>query len=181
VPEYEDVAEQMSVQQILMGKGTYFPGLVPMIFAYLDATGCDTDTRKKIEDYMRFVVKRATGQVCTTATWMRSFVRKHPDYEHDSVVTQTIAYDLMKECEAIGKGEKAVPELLGDHKVKPLNMKQPYPNLLSGDKFTMSERDRLIKKYAGRCGFMDTASPALGPTSDASAKSLPSLHLIHPK
>jgi hypothetical protein len=39
VPEYEDVAEQMSVQQILMGKGTYFPGLIPMIFAYLDATG----------------------------------------------------------------------------------------------------------------------------------------------
>jgi hypothetical protein len=33
-------------------------------------------------------------------------------------------------------------------------MKQPYPNLLSGDKFTMTERDRLIKKYAGRCGFM---------------------------
>jgi hypothetical protein len=34
---------------------------------------------------MRFVVKRATGQVCTTATWMRRFVKQHPDYEHDSV------------------------------------------------------------------------------------------------
>ena len=67
-----------------------------MIFAYLDATGCDPDTRKRIEEYMRFVVKRATGQVCTTATFMRRFVQKHPDYEHDSVVTQNIAYDLMQ-------------------------------------------------------------------------------------
>jgi hypothetical protein len=53
----------------------------------------------------------------------------------------------------IGKGLKRAPCLLGDHKVKPLNMKQPYPNLLSGEKITLSERDRLIKKYAGRCGF----------------------------
>ena len=50
VGEYEDICEQMSVQQILMGKGTYFPGLIPMIFAYLDATGCDPDARSRISE-----------------------------------------------------------------------------------------------------------------------------------
>ena len=51
---------------------------------------------------------------------------------------------------------KPAPELLGDHKIKPLNTLQPYPNLLAGDKITLSERDRLIKKYAGRCSFVGT-------------------------
>ena len=53
----------------------------------------------------------------TTAKWMREFVRSHPKYQHDSVVTQEINYDLMKFIEKIQKGEASVPELLGDFKV----------------------------------------------------------------
>lgn len=35
------------------------------------------------------------GSLQTPATWIRNFVRSHPDYKHDSVVSQEINYDLM--------------------------------------------------------------------------------------
>lgn len=53
----------------------------------------------------------------TTATWIRKFVTEHPDYKHDSVVSDSIAYDLMVACREIGEGERACPELLGDIKI----------------------------------------------------------------
>ena len=35
------------------------------------------------------------GTLRTPATWIRNFVRSHPAYKHDSVVSQEINYDLM--------------------------------------------------------------------------------------
>lgn len=35
------------------------------------------------------------GSLQTPATWMRDFVRSHPAYKFDSVVSQEINYDLM--------------------------------------------------------------------------------------
>ncbi len=42
---------------------------------------------------------------------MREFVNSHPKYQHDSVITQEINYDLMKMIEKIQIGEANVPEL----------------------------------------------------------------------
>ncbi len=36
------------------------------------------------------------GSLLTTATWMREFVAKHPEYKHDSVISSGINYDLIK-------------------------------------------------------------------------------------
>ena len=35
------------------------------------------------------------GSLQTPATWIRNFVRSHPAYKFDSVVSQEINYDLM--------------------------------------------------------------------------------------
>jgi glutamate--cysteine ligase catalytic subunit len=35
------------------------------------------------------------GELLTTATWIRNFVRSHPAYKFDSVVSQEINYDLV--------------------------------------------------------------------------------------
>ena len=40
-----------------------------------------------------YVVK---GSLQTPATWIRNFVRTHPAYKFDSVVSEEINYDLMK-------------------------------------------------------------------------------------
>jgi len=44
---------------------------------------------------------------------MRQFVRSHPDYKKDSVVSETVAYDLMEQCALIGEGKLSPPELFG--------------------------------------------------------------------
>ena len=44
------------------------------------------------------------GELMTTARWMREFVTKHPDYKHDSVVTEKINYDLISLCDKITRG-----------------------------------------------------------------------------
>lgn len=54
----------------------------------------------------------------TTAHWMRNFVAKHPAYKQDSVVTDEIAYDLVKTCDDITQGRLDCPELLPNYKTK---------------------------------------------------------------
>lgn len=52
---------------------------------------------------MVLICKRASGELQTTATWIREFVRNHEDYRQDSVVSETIAHDLVMELKAIGE------------------------------------------------------------------------------
>ena len=49
----------------------------------------------------------------TTAAWVRSFVDKHPDYKHDSVVSEKVTFDLMKRMQDISEGVSPCPELTG--------------------------------------------------------------------
>ena len=93
----------------------YFPGLVPLIHAYLDIIDCDAETRLMVEDYLEFICKRASGDLVTTAEWMRNFVSAHPDYKFDSVVSEKIAFDLLEKCVGITKGTERPPEMFGTH------------------------------------------------------------------
>jgi glutamate--cysteine ligase catalytic subunit len=118
-----DRVERMSILEILMGKRVdtatnvndqqYFPGLVPLLHAYLDIIDCDVETRRIVDDYLEFICQRASGELVTTATWMRNFVSAHPEYKFDSVVTEKIAYDLLQKCVGISQGTVRVPELFG--------------------------------------------------------------------
>jgi glutamate--cysteine ligase catalytic subunit len=116
-PEDEDEFEEMSIEDILMGRGDSFPGLVPLIWGYLDVIQVDQETRGVVDDYIDLVVKRAKGELPTPAKWMRDFYVKHPDYKHDSVVSELMAKDLVEEVVRISHGEKQCPELLGQHVV----------------------------------------------------------------
>lgn len=40
--------------------------------------------------------EQQTGELKTEATWIREFVRSHPEYKQDSVVSERINYDLLK-------------------------------------------------------------------------------------
>ena len=87
----ENSYEEMTMKEIMTGKGDYFPGLIPLVFAYLDYINCDPITLKRVTEYLDFIEKRATGELVTPATWIRNFVRSHVDYRGDSVVTDEIA------------------------------------------------------------------------------------------
>merc|ERR1719359_1231222 len=56
----------------------------------------------------------------TPASWMRKFIREHPDYKMDSRIPQTTAYDLMVACKEIGEGRRPCPELLGNIEILPV-------------------------------------------------------------
>ena len=45
------------------------------------------------------------------ATWMRQFVRKHPKYNFDSMISDEIAYDLAVASDDISRGKIGCPEL----------------------------------------------------------------------
>lgn len=49
---------------------------------------------------------------------MRDFIAEHPLYNHDSVVSEPICYDLVTACAEITKGMRDEPMLVFDHKTR---------------------------------------------------------------
>jgi glutamate--cysteine ligase catalytic subunit len=105
-----DSYEEMTASEILLGKGKYFPGLLPMIEAYLETIGLDSVTTKTIKSYMSFIQQRASGELLTTATWMRQFVQGHPEYKQASPLPPGGALTLPLPLPLIG----GLPALPGD-------------------------------------------------------------------
>jgi len=125
--------EDLSLFEIMVGKGS-FKGLVPLILTYLDLIKTDSTTLATINKYLDFVVARASGELLTPAQWMRRFVLSHPDYRHDSLVSERIAADLLAKCHRIGAGLERCPELHGDFVVPPVLAKDAYAvNMTSGE------------------------------------------------
>lgn len=66
-----------------------------LVYAYLETLDMNEEQSKSINKYLDLVRRRADGSLTTTATWIRDFVRSHPAYKFDSVVSQEINYDLL--------------------------------------------------------------------------------------
>lgn len=156
-----DASVEMTMAEIMNGKDS-FPGLIPLIYAYLEHIQCDETSAAGLDKYLKFIQHRSTGKLDTPATWMRKFVCAHPEYKQDSVVTQGIAYDLMKACDEIGRGQRACPELLGEIIIKPLAQERPWDKPLIGGRVEKT-RSLLLQELAKR------AVPEDGPGSLPSA------------
>jgi len=146
----ENSYEEMTMSEIMCGKGDYFPGLIPLVHAYLDYINCDTITRQRLNTYLDFIEKRSTGELVTTATWMRNYVRSHPAYRGDSVVTDEIAYDLVKICTDIGLGNVHIPELLGDVTIQPVTTQGAYEVKLDSKRAQNERIVELLQRYKTR-------------------------------
>lgn len=108
-----NVYTKMTINEIINGKEGDFPGLIPLINSYLSGMDVDADTHCTIQQYLKLIQRRASGELTTTATWIRKFVRSHPDYKFDSLVTERVAYDLLKHIKGIQTGQIDCPELFG--------------------------------------------------------------------
>ncbi|KAH7326207.1 glutamate-cysteine ligase [Stachybotrys elegans] len=118
--------EEMTVDEIINGSSEGdFPGLIPIVESYLDSVNVDVETRCELATYLDLIRKRASGELDTAARWIRNFVDAHPDYKHDSVVSETINHDLIGSVIAVGERESAgrgfggldilgLPRLLGE-------------------------------------------------------------------
>lgn len=76
-----DEYELMTINQIINGNETTFPGLVPLINDYLSSMDVDADTHCTIQQYLRLIQRRAAGDLLTTASWIRQVVLNHPEYQ----------------------------------------------------------------------------------------------------
>ncbi|EKM80633.1 hypothetical protein AGABI1DRAFT_71066 [Agaricus bisporus var. burnettii JB137-S8] len=111
----EDEYELMTMDGIINGKGDSFPGLLRLISAYLDTLDMDAEAAARIELYLDLIRSRANGSLDTTATWIRNFIRSHPAYKFDSVISQEINYDLLLAVDEIERGVRQEKSLIPEH------------------------------------------------------------------
>jgi glutamate--cysteine ligase catalytic subunit len=156
VHNHADSISEFTVLEILTGKGSYFPGLVPLCKFYLDEIECDAATKKACYAYFELLIERANGDIMTAAAWQRHFVTTHPAYRQDSVVSQEIAFDLVKTCHEVAMGKKHIPELLGAHTIRPIDISNAFPHKpLKGRSSSAggsrpAHMDAVIGRYAAR-------------------------------
>jgi hypothetical protein len=109
----------------------------------------------RIDQYLQFIRKRASGELLTPASWMRNFVGSHPDYRHDSVITDTIAFDLVNACNDIGLGRRPCPELLGKIIIDPIAKENNYETPLFADRMGSQELKSILRRYTSRASDCD--------------------------
>jgi len=146
----ENAYEEMTMAEIMGGKGDYFPGLIPLVRAYLDHINADSITMKRLSQYLDFIEKRASGELITPATWIRNFIRNHPDYKGDSFISDIVAHDLLIACKDIGEGKLHVPELLGDIHIDPITTEGAYDTKLDSKRVQNKRVLELLQRYTQR-------------------------------
>lgn len=114
----DEYLTQMTIDEIVNGKPGEFPGLVPLVRTFLSSMDVDVDTQCTIQQYLTLIQKRASGELMTTAGWIRKFITSHADYKQDSVVSERINYDLLLQMCKIQQGAEGCPELFGTTKSK---------------------------------------------------------------
>ncbi len=81
---------------------------------YLDLIQCDAASRACVDRYLHFISLRASGALLTNAAWIRQFVKSHPDYKRDSVVSDSVNADLLATAWQVAKGSIEAVDLLPD-------------------------------------------------------------------
>ncbi|XP_051159264.1 glutamate--cysteine ligase catalytic subunit [Leptopilina boulardi] len=104
---------EFTINEIINGKEGIFPGLIPLVNSYLASMDTDADTHCTVQRYLKLIQRRASGELLTTAAWLRKEVTTHPEYKKDSKITQLINYDLLKKVHDIESNKLSCPELLG--------------------------------------------------------------------
>lgn len=104
---------EMSIDEILNGiPGSDYQGLISLVRDYLRGQDdIEADTMCTLSNYWQLLSQRASGKLHTNAHWMRKFLRAHPSYKMDSVVTEEAVYDLMVAIDEIQRGVRKEPSL----------------------------------------------------------------------
>lgn len=107
-----------------------FPGMIRMIVKYVEedllpssyinsSKHCKNDETAQqmivLKSYLTLISKRASGKIPTIARFLRDLVLKHPSYQRDLKVTESINFDLINASIAITNFELAKEELLREY------------------------------------------------------------------
>ena len=91
------ILEELYLWEVLKGKPEIkFKGIYPLIEEFMADRMYPAEQVEQVRLYMNFLMARATGQVKTNARLIRDFIITHPEYKNDSIMSNQIAYDLVK-------------------------------------------------------------------------------------
>lgn len=104
----------MTVNEIMNGSENNI-GLCELAKEYIENVEMEEEVRDIILNYIEFISKRASGELKTLARWQRDFVKSHPLYKNDSIITKEMAYDLITKLDDITSQREEAKELLGEY------------------------------------------------------------------
>jgi len=56
------------------------------------------------QEAFEFVVKKSQGVIPTYAAWQRNFVQNHPEYKQDGVISEKMAFEIVKLTTEVTEG-----------------------------------------------------------------------------
>ncbi|GME89812.1 unnamed protein product [[Candida] boidinii] len=109
----EPIISQLTLDEIFNGCKE-FSGIIPFVREFVKSYFRPDETDKsyssnieKLDIYFELISLRAAGKIPTAAHYIRDFVTSHKDYKKDSIVSDSINYDLNKLVENITNYEKS--------------------------------------------------------------------------
>ncbi|WFD33396.1 glutamate--cysteine ligase [Malassezia cuniculi] len=111
VPSDVQETKEYSVSELFLGTDE-FPGFVPLVRRYLDSLDVTAGDRARLDEYIDLIAARASGTLQTAATYIRDYVRAHPAYRKDSVISEEINYDLLRHLDDVERGRVTAPNFL---------------------------------------------------------------------
>ncbi|KAG0144766.1 hypothetical protein CROQUDRAFT_46841 [Cronartium quercuum f. sp. fusiforme G11] len=104
------IIDEFTMKEIICGSDR-FDGLLTLVRDYVNKTGTKLP---ELDKYFDLIHARASGQLLTTASYLRKFVDRHSAYAHDSVINEELAYAIVQHANALERGDVRADELLGD-------------------------------------------------------------------
>jgi glutamate--cysteine ligase catalytic subunit len=101
-------AVELTMDEIFNG-GATFAGFIPIVERYVREEGI---ANARLDQYFDLVRRRANGTLQTAAAFIRDLVLKHPHYRKDSVVTDSIAHDIVRVADDLAAGKLAFDSFL---------------------------------------------------------------------
>ena len=105
----------LSIDEILNGAKEYnYPGLINVIKDEIKNNLDYNDiVKNEMLKFVNYIERKAKGEIWTDAKYIRKFVREHPKYNKDSIITEEINYDLIIHLLDIQNGIIKPKELFG--------------------------------------------------------------------
>ncbi|KII73702.1 Glutamate--cysteine ligase catalytic subunit [Thelohanellus kitauei] len=126
------------------GEPGKFVGLIGLIEDYVSNLDLDPETVDCVNHCLCFIRNRANGSLMTPATWIRRYIQSHPSYQHDSLVSNEILYDMTCRIKDISDGKIPCPELLGTYNLQKPSVAyiEAFKKMIKIESMTNTERRR---------------------------------------
>ena len=90
-------------------------GLIQLFEEFMVRKGWPADKQSETMRFIRFLAKRARGEIKTGARFMRDFIQAHPKYMKDSKLNEQVCWDLVKVLSELNDTDsQARQDLLGE-------------------------------------------------------------------